>query len=157
MNVRYFFVTDRLKAGDVTRVVYKPTDLMESDFLTKALMGKNFQAHRETLMGLKGIDVYQFYNEYKKLQNGRWIFISPGLKLTFTFILYLHVHVKECVGNPWLFMKWLDWIMACQGLSESCRYQRPYVCGIFLLHTYIITYVWSIDINCHQFKWYAHN
>lgn len=68
INVRYFFVTDRLKAGDVTRVVYKPTELMESDFLTKALMGKSFHAHRETLMGLKGIDVYQFYNTYKKLK-----------------------------------------------------------------------------------------
>ena len=66
INVRYFFVTDRLKSGDVTRVVYKPTAMMESDFLTKALMGKSFVTHRETLMGLKGIDVYSFYNSYKK-------------------------------------------------------------------------------------------
>ena len=68
IQVRYFFINDRLNAGDVSRVVYKPTDLMESDFLTKALMGKSFYAHRETLMELKGIDEHQFYRAYKKQQ-----------------------------------------------------------------------------------------
>ena len=37
INVRYFCITDRLKAGDVRRVIYKPTLDMESDYLTKAL------------------------------------------------------------------------------------------------------------------------
>ena len=34
------YITDRLKAGDVSRVIYKPTGDMESDYLTKALQGK---------------------------------------------------------------------------------------------------------------------
>ena len=38
--VRYFYITDRLKAGDVSRVIYKPTEEMESDYFTKALQGK---------------------------------------------------------------------------------------------------------------------
>ena len=46
INVRYFYITDRLKAGDVSRGIYKPTGDMESDYLTKALKGKAFQAHR---------------------------------------------------------------------------------------------------------------
>ena len=37
INVRYFYITDRLKDGDVSRVIYKPTRDMESDYLTKAL------------------------------------------------------------------------------------------------------------------------
>ena len=50
INVQYFYITDRLKARDVSRVIYKPTGDMESDYLTKALQGKAFHAHRKTLM-----------------------------------------------------------------------------------------------------------
>ena len=71
INVRYFYITDRLKTGDVTRVEYKPTELMESDFFTKALQGTVFYIHRKTLMGLSGDDNdYQFYRKYKKSRNG---------------------------------------------------------------------------------------
>ena len=42
---------------------------MESDFLTKALQGQRFYAHRATLMGLTGIDEYMFYDKYKGDQN----------------------------------------------------------------------------------------
>ena len=38
---------------------------MESDFLTKALQGQRFYAHRATLMGLNDIDEYQFYRKFK--------------------------------------------------------------------------------------------
>ena len=69
INVRYFYITDRLKAGDVSRVIYKPTGDMESDYLTKALQGKAFHAHRKTLMGLEGINKSLFYEKYKH-QNG---------------------------------------------------------------------------------------
>ena len=43
--------------------------MMESDFLTKALQGKLFYAHRATLMGLKGVDVFQFYKRYKEYED----------------------------------------------------------------------------------------
>ena len=65
INVRYFYITDRLKAGDISRIVYKPTGDMESDYLTKALQGKSFHAHRKTLMGLDGINEHMFYEKYK--------------------------------------------------------------------------------------------
>ena len=65
INVRYFYITDRLKAGDVSRVIYKPTGDMESDYLTKALQGKAFHAHCKTLMGLEGINESMFYEKYK--------------------------------------------------------------------------------------------
>lgn len=66
INVRYFYITDCLRAGEVTWVVHKPTEAMESDFLTKALQGQRFYAHQATLMGLNNIDEYQFYNKFKK-------------------------------------------------------------------------------------------
>ena len=65
INVRYIYITDRLKAGDVSRVIYKPTRDMESDYLTKALQGKVFHAHRKTFMGLGGINEFMFYEKYK--------------------------------------------------------------------------------------------
>ena len=67
IDVRYFYITDKLKSGEVTEVVYKPTEYMTSDYLTKALQGKLFIKHRDTLMGLNGIaDQYQFYRKYKE-------------------------------------------------------------------------------------------
>ena len=49
-NVQYFYITDRLNAGDISRVIYKPIGDMESNYLTKALQGKVFHTHRKTLM-----------------------------------------------------------------------------------------------------------
>ena len=60
INVQYFYITDRLEAGDVSRVIYKPTRYMESDYLTKALKGEAFHAHCKTLMGLDGINKFMF-------------------------------------------------------------------------------------------------
>ena len=31
MNVRYFYITDRLKAGDMDIIIYKPTEDMKKD------------------------------------------------------------------------------------------------------------------------------
>ena len=69
INVQYYYITDRLNAGDVSRVIYKPTGEMESDYLTKALQEKAFQAHCKTLVGLDGINEFMFYEKYKN-QNG---------------------------------------------------------------------------------------
>ena len=56
INVGYFYITDRLKAGDISRIIYKLTGDMESDHHTNALQGKAFHTHRKTLMGLYGIN-----------------------------------------------------------------------------------------------------
>ena len=60
INVQYFYITDRLKAGDVSRVIYKPTGDIESDYLAKAFQGKTFHTHCKTLMGLDGINGHMF-------------------------------------------------------------------------------------------------
>ena len=60
MNVQYFYINNRLKAGDISRVIYKPTGDMKSNYLTKALQGKAFHTYRTTLMGLDGINKHMF-------------------------------------------------------------------------------------------------
>ena len=66
INVRYFYITDRLKAGDVSRVINKPTRDMESGYLTKALQQQAFHAHRISIMGLDRINKRMFYRKYMK-------------------------------------------------------------------------------------------
>ena len=65
ISVRYLYITGRLKAGDVSRVIYKPTGGMESDYLTKALQGNALHTHRKSLMGLDWINKRMFYEKYK--------------------------------------------------------------------------------------------
>ena len=67
IDVRYFYITDKLKNSNVTEVVYKPTEYITSDYLMKALQGKLFSKHCDTLMGLKGVaNQWQFYWKYKE-------------------------------------------------------------------------------------------
>ena len=63
--VRYFYITDRLKVEDLNRVVHKPTEEMESDYLTKAFQGELFHTHCKTLMGLDGMNEYIFTRSIK--------------------------------------------------------------------------------------------
>ena len=80
IDVRYFYVTDRLKKKDITRIVYKPTGDMESDYFTKALQGTPFHAHRKTLMGLDGTNDRMFYDKFKhpKINDGKLYTPQPS-------------------------------------------------------------------------------
>ena len=49
LDVRYYFVTDRVKAGEVT-IVYCPTDEMVADLLTKPLQDHKFRVFRAALL-----------------------------------------------------------------------------------------------------------
>jgi hypothetical protein len=50
IEVRYYYVADRIAKGDLT-VVWCPTDKMIADFLTKPLQGRMFIQFRDVLMG----------------------------------------------------------------------------------------------------------
>ena len=50
INVRYFFIVDRIKSGELT-MVYVPTDMMIADFMTKPLSGSQFKKLQEKLLG----------------------------------------------------------------------------------------------------------
>ena len=59
INVRYFFIKDKVDQGDI-EIVYCPTGDMLADFFTKPLQGNQFIAFRERILGLS----------YAKIQEG---------------------------------------------------------------------------------------
>ena len=54
INIRFFWVTDRVKNEDLT-IEHCPTELMLADFFTKPLQGAVFHKFREVIMGWKPI------------------------------------------------------------------------------------------------------
>ena len=50
MNVRYFFIADRVKSGEI-RIEHCPTGIMDADYFTKALQGELFRTLRAMIMG----------------------------------------------------------------------------------------------------------
>ena len=50
INVRYFFITDRVKTGEVS-LKYKPTEYMVADLLTKPVQGELFRYLRGIMLG----------------------------------------------------------------------------------------------------------
>ena len=55
INVRYFFVKDRIDKGKF-KVMYCPTRLMLADYFTKPLVGAFFKEMRSVIMGNKSIN-----------------------------------------------------------------------------------------------------
>ena len=51
IDIRYFFVTDRIASGDVS-VAYCPTADMIADFFTKPLQGAPFRQFRDFIMNI---------------------------------------------------------------------------------------------------------
>ena len=51
INIRYFFVTDRIQSGEV-QVDYCPTGEMIAGFFTKPLQGKLFRTFRSLILNL---------------------------------------------------------------------------------------------------------
>ena len=56
VDIRFFFIHDRVKSGDI-KVVYCPTDKMVADFFTKPLQGSIFKKFRNSVMGYNGHDL----------------------------------------------------------------------------------------------------
>ena len=50
IEIRCYYVADHIVNGDLS-IVWRPTDTMIADFLTKPLQGKVFQKFRDVLMG----------------------------------------------------------------------------------------------------------
>ena len=51
INIRYFFITDRISKGEVS-VAWCPTDDMIGDYMTKPLQGSKFRKFRDLIMGV---------------------------------------------------------------------------------------------------------
>jgi hypothetical protein len=51
MNIRYFFVTDRVKAKEI-RIQHRGTEAMLGDYFTKPLQGQLFRRMRNIIMNI---------------------------------------------------------------------------------------------------------
>jgi hypothetical protein len=51
IDLRYYYITDRIKRGEL-QVIYKPTDEMIADIMTKALPTKSFKVLRDLLLNI---------------------------------------------------------------------------------------------------------
>jgi hypothetical protein len=52
INIRYYFVTDKIKSNEVT-LAYCPTDQMIADFFTKPLQGQKFRFFRDFILNIE--------------------------------------------------------------------------------------------------------
>ena len=50
--VQCFYINNRLISGDISRVIYNPTEVMKSNYFTQALQGKLFHTIKMELMNL---------------------------------------------------------------------------------------------------------
>jgi hypothetical protein len=55
INIRYFFITDRIAAGEV-KIEYCPTGEMIANYFTKPLQGSLFKKFRDMIMNNSGHD-----------------------------------------------------------------------------------------------------
>jgi hypothetical protein len=58
INIRYFFIKDRILDGDM-EVVYCPTELMLADFYTKPLQGSLFKKFRSVILGYEHVNILE--------------------------------------------------------------------------------------------------
>ena len=59
INIRYFFVKDRIDKGEL-RVEYCPSSIMLADFFTKPLQGQLFKKFRDVIMGYAPISSLKY-------------------------------------------------------------------------------------------------
>ena len=51
MNIRYFFIKNRIESNEV-KIIYTGTEDMVADYFTKPLQGELFKKHRKDIMNL---------------------------------------------------------------------------------------------------------
>ena len=67
INIRFFFVTDRIAHGDLA-VKYCPTDMLIADFYTKPLQGKLFRLFRNLILNIEDSPSNNFQAALVKLK-----------------------------------------------------------------------------------------
>ena len=70
IKIRYFFVTDKIKKGEVV-LIHFPTEEMIADYFTKPLQGKMFRYFRDLIMGVSMEDYEECRIQYEFLACGR--------------------------------------------------------------------------------------
>ena len=91
INIRYYFVTDRI-AADELRVEYCPTDDMHGDYFTKAVQGKKFKRFWNFVLGIDEKDTAHYINLHRDRTQVKQIGESTTMAAS----------PQECVGDKGL-------------------------------------------------------
>jgi hypothetical protein len=67
INIRYFYVTSKVKNGEM-RIVYCPTKELLSDYLTKPLQGSLFRTPRNSIMRVSEIELSRYQDGYVRIK-----------------------------------------------------------------------------------------
>jgi hypothetical protein len=88
LDIRYFFVTDRVKRGDL-RIEYCPTGDMVADFFTKPLQGSLFRKLRKIILNLPDeyIEKISDTNHEKRLTNAAASQECVGTKVSYADVV----------------------------------------------------------------------
>ena len=70
INIRYFFITDRIEKGEIS-VEHCPTLDMVGDYFTKPLQGSHFRRLRNTIMGIEEVDIPGYNSKARALLTKR--------------------------------------------------------------------------------------
>ena len=68
INIRYFFVTDRIAAGELS-VEYCPTIDMIAEYFTKPLQGSQFRRFRNVILGIQEVDTPRYNQQAMRAMN----------------------------------------------------------------------------------------
>lgn len=83
INVRYFFVVDKVEKREV-RIAYCPTEKIVADFSTKSLQGKVFVLHCDTILGIipEEFDLCKKWHEESFRKHYLWDYLEYDLSET---------------------------------------------------------------------------
>jgi len=102
INIRYFFITDRIGKGEVT-LKWCPTGDMTGDYASKPLQGALFKDFRDQIMGVTAAkDPRPGKTPAKTPDNGAKIFLKSSLKGAKVGLSAKTLETpQECVGTQW--------------------------------------------------------
>lgn len=75
ITIRYSFVTDKIKRGEVV-LIHCPTEEMIVDYFTHSLQGKMFRYFRDSIMGISIANYEEYKLRYEVLARGRKEFVE---------------------------------------------------------------------------------
>ena len=93
INIRYYFITDRIKKGDM-RVMHCPTDMLVGDFYTKPLQGKQFRIFQNIILNLDKPEVDNYVRAKTMESQHPGKVSGSGIKKSMTKPI-----PQECVGH----------------------------------------------------------
>ena len=110
INIRYYFVTDRIKKGELN-VEWCPTGDMIGDFMMKPTQGALFQKFRDQIMGVipaqdPGPGKVKAGKSKEKLKSNKKAKSLPKRSVSSGLALTRNAGPQECVGSKGIKGKW---------------------------------------------------